>query len=219
MNNNRTFRRLCRAAVFKAFHQRTKHVLIPALAVEIGKFTAQTVIITAQAGNAHIHNPLPQPHVARIPSLKRRRRDTGLFTEGLICLGFGRGRRIPLLQIQHSDWRVHLILKKVGPHIFDLGNKLSQLQAPVSQMHVAHNVMPSKLKQVDQSMTHNSRAQMPDMHFLGEVRPTIINHKLFALTGARQCPGIFNRRSHKLAQSVVRCLKVQKPGLHKVGLK
>ena len=60
---------------------------------------------------------------------------------------------------------------------------------------------------------------MPDMHFLGEVRPTIINHKLFALTGARQCPGIFNRRSHKLAQSVVRCLKVQKPGLHKVGLK
>ena len=86
-------------------------------------------------------------------------------------------------------------------------------------MYVAHNVMPSKLKQVDQSMTHNSRAQMPNMHFLGEVRPTIINHELFALIRSRQRPRIVNRRSHKLPQSFVRCLKVQKPRLHKVGLK
>ena len=57
-------------------------------------------------------------------------------------------------------------------------NDHAKLSPPVTQMVVGDHVMSHEAKHSSQSVADHGRADMPDMHWLGDIGGRIIDHKL-----------------------------------------
>lgn len=66
--------------------------------------------------------------------------------------------------------------------LLQLGDDQSHLQTPVSQMHITDHVMSHKFADPLDTLSNDSRAQMSDMQWLGNIGPAVIYNN-----GLRMC--------------------------------
>ena len=128
---------------------------------------------------------LPQRAITRSTRLQFGRR-LARFIEPPLVRFAGRGRgRIDGLQVVHRhrrgfrigtgerrievDWRHAAML--------DFGDQLTHLQAPVAEVNVARHRPAVCAVEPLQAVADDSRPQMADMHWLGDVRPAEIDDK------------------------------------------
>ena len=64
----------------------------------------------------------------------------------------------------------------------------AHLQPPIAEMNISGHIIAKKAKQTNERIANHSRSNVPDMHGLGDVWTTKINHELFGICAAAPPP-------------------------------
>ena len=171
---------------------------------------AEAVPFALQAEFRDSEEMLPQCAIAGASRLQIRRRLACFFQPRRIGFAGRRRRRIDLFEIFHRHRRllrvrtfeIRIEIDRRDAAMADLGDELAHLQAPVAQMHVAHDMPAIGAEQPLQRIADHRRAQMPDMHRLCDVRSAEIDDRGLALPRfgrtqpliLRHCAGTFRQR-------------------------
>ena len=141
-------------------------------------------IIHLQRRHRHVDEMLQQRPIAGPPRLQLGHGSLRALVARWVVLGLVAGRRIQSPEILDRHRRrvgirpgIALVeIDQVRLLVMQLGDKVAHLQAPVAKVRIRNHRIAEKFQEPLQRVADHRRAQMPDMHRLGHVRPAEIDH-------------------------------------------
>jgi hypothetical protein len=104
--------------------------------------------------------------------------------------------------------------------VLDLGDQLAHLQAPIAQMHVAEDRPAIGAEQPLQAVADDGRAQMADMHGLGDIGAAEIQHRGLAVSGfGRAETNLLRDRADARGQYSIRHVEIDEAGTGDLDLR
>ena len=165
----------------------------PGLEVDV-----QVVIDPAHIGDGQAHDVVPNGPVAPAALLQLEGGGVGTVGEAGVFLLLGGGGRIDLFQFGNGEGslggiiagEVGIEVGEVGLTLLKLGDDQTHLQAPVTQVDVADDVIAQEAVQPLQAFADDGGAQMADVQGLCHVGSAVVDDHLLAGTHLLSAEGV-----------------------------
>ena len=164
--------------------------------------------VLAQRGHRDGHELTPQLAIPRLILLQS---DRGLqrLAQALVAgPGLRRGGQVHLLQVVHRERRRRprgggVVERGDSPAVLELRDEHAHRRAPVAEMDVADDLVSGEPEQALERIPDDRRAQVPDVHGLGDVRPAEVEDHRARFrnqwaTEALVAPDLLEERRQKL---------------------
>ena len=157
---------------------------------------AEIAEILFQRCDRDIDEMAQQSAITLATGLEFGRCGTRDFETGRVCLGLTRCLRVEPGQVFDIDRRfgriiaveIRVVIDEVRLLFLQLGDQMPHLQAPIAQMDVRHDRIPAETENTLETVAQNRGAQVADMHRLGHIGSTEIDHHRFRRLD-RRCSG------------------------------
>ena len=171
-NAQSTVAELCDTELFQVVSHPWKFVVVKTFTADVvfGEQNVEAAIDLLKVSGGFFDEFFPEGNRAGITSLQLHDAPTGTIGEigVFVELAFG----LPVKGVEIADVELGLFSSLLVEHVFD---EHAELRAPVADVVLTDDRVAALLKDADDGVADDGRAQVPDVHFLRDVGAGVID--------------------------------------------